>query len=47
VSYLDEDFAVIEARKYRHPFCRTCIANNLHYAPRELEPRQATEPAPA
>jgi hypothetical protein len=39
ISYLDEDFAAIEQRKYRHPFCRTCIEQNLHYAPQELEVR--------
>jgi hypothetical protein len=38
VSYLDECFSSIEQRKYRHPFCLTCIKNNLHYVPAELDP---------
>ena len=38
VNYLDEDFATIETRKYNHPFCLTCIRNNLHYVPQELDP---------
>jgi hypothetical protein len=37
VSYLDESFDAIEQRKYRHPFCHTCIQNNLHYVPPELD----------
>jgi MoaA/NifB/PqqE/SkfB family radical SAM enzyme len=37
VSYLDEDFEAIERRKYHHPFCRTCMQNNLHYVPQELD----------
>jgi MoaA/NifB/PqqE/SkfB family radical SAM enzyme len=36
VSYLDEDFAAIEKRKYSHPFCQTCFRNHLEYAPSEL-----------
>jgi MoaA/NifB/PqqE/SkfB family radical SAM enzyme len=38
VSYLDEDFSSIEQLKYQHPFCLTCIKNNLQYVPAELEP---------
>jgi hypothetical protein len=41
VSYLDEPLEAIEQRKYRHPFCRTCIRNNLQYAPAELDPSRA------
>jgi len=38
VAYLDEPFDAIEQRKYRHPFCGTCIRNNLQYVPQELDP---------
>lgn len=41
VSYLDEPLAALEQRKYRHPFCLTCIHNNLQYAPQELDPSRA------
>ena len=41
VSYLDEDLAEIERRKYHHPFCLTCIRSDLQYAPPELDPRRA------
>jgi MoaA/NifB/PqqE/SkfB family radical SAM enzyme len=36
VSYLNNSFDAIEQRKYHHPFCETCMRNNLHYAPPEL-----------
>jgi MoaA/NifB/PqqE/SkfB family radical SAM enzyme len=47
VSYLDEDFDAIERRKYSHSFCRTCIKNNLDYAPSELDPLRAESGAAA
>ena len=31
VAFLDENFATLEARKYRHPFCRTCYSHGLAY----------------
>lgn len=43
VSYLDEDFSAIERRKYNHPFCHTCIKNDLQYTPAELDPTRADE----
>lgn len=36
VNFLDEPLPQIEGRKYRHPFCKTCFAKNLNYAPAEL-----------
>lgn len=36
VGFLDESLAAIEARKYRHAFCRTCYARGMQYAPGEL-----------
>lgn len=39
VSFLDEDHAALEARRYAHPFCGPCMAANLHYAPRNLRPQ--------
>ena len=38
VSYLDEDLDALDRRKYDHPFCSTCVKNNLQYAPYELDP---------
>ena len=38
VDFLAEDHAAIEARKYRHSFCATCIGANLHYTQPELRP---------
>jgi MoaA/NifB/PqqE/SkfB family radical SAM enzyme len=35
-GFLDESFADIEARKYRHSFCTGCYREGLEYAPREL-----------
>ncbi|MDB5495332.1 MAG: Radical domain protein [Phenylobacterium sp.] len=37
VSFLDEDFAALEARKYEHSFCDRCIASGSQYVPAELE----------
>lgn len=36
VNFLDENFAALEARKYNHPFCASCMADNLHYTRPEL-----------
>ena len=47
VSYLDESFDAIEQRKYRHPFCVTCMQNNLQYAPAELDPLRSVSRPPA
>lgn len=33
VRFLDEPHEQIQARKYRHPLCKTCIDLGLHYAP--------------
>ncbi len=33
VSFLDESHEEIQARKYRHPLCNTCMDLGLHYAP--------------
>jgi MoaA/NifB/PqqE/SkfB family radical SAM enzyme len=41
VSFLDEPHERIQERKYRHPFCSTCMDLGLHYAPSDpalLEP---------
>ena len=38
VDFLAEDHAALEARKYRHGYCATCIGANLHYAQPELRP---------
>ena len=48
-NYLDEPLADIEARKYRHAFCRTCYAKGMQYAPRELHADASSKPlvAPA
>ena len=36
LDFLEASHAEIEARKYSHPFCTTCYANRLEYAPGEL-----------
>lgn len=36
VNFLDETHAQIEARKYRHPFCRTCEGHGLSYSAAKL-----------
>jgi hypothetical protein len=33
VGFLDEPHEAIQERKYRHPFCNTCMDLGLHYAP--------------
>jgi len=35
LSFLDTPHADLEAAKYRHPFCGTCIENGLSYAVRD------------
>lgn len=40
VNFLDTSHAELEARKYAHPFCSTCMKHGLEYAPAEL-PRGA------
>jgi MoaA/NifB/PqqE/SkfB family radical SAM enzyme len=37
VSFLDEDFASLEARKYEHSFCDRCMASGSQYVPAELD----------
>lgn len=36
VSFLDEEFAALEARKYRHATCDRCFASSSNLAPAEL-----------
>ncbi|MCP5155909.1 MAG: radical SAM protein [Ectothiorhodospiraceae bacterium] len=36
VHFLDAPHTEIEARKYTHPFCRTCMSHGLQYAPLKL-----------
>jgi MoaA/NifB/PqqE/SkfB family radical SAM enzyme len=37
VRFVDEAHEEIQARKYRHPLCKTCIDLGLHYAPSDPE----------
>lgn len=37
VSFLDEDFQALEARKYRHATCDACFASSSNLAPPELD----------
>ncbi len=37
--FLEHDHAALEAMKYAHPFCRTCMAHGVAYVPAEVPPR--------
>ncbi len=36
VNFLDTSHAELEAHKYRHPFCKTCMGHSLEYSVSEL-----------
>ena len=36
VSFLEQSHAQLEVRKYKHPFCRTCMKHSLDYSVAEL-----------
>lgn len=47
VQFLDHSHAELEARKYAHPFCKTCMAAGMQYAPADLMAGTASDiPAP-